>query len=63
MRKLEKMHGDNWAQNRYMKRKDIPFVRAAKAGGWRSTLPQPAVAAIESAWGPLMSKLGYELST
>jgi len=63
MRKLEKMHGDNWAQNRHMKRKDIPFVRAAKAGGWRSTLPQPAVAAIESAWGPLMSKLGYELST
>jgi hypothetical protein len=63
MRKLEKMHGDEWAQNRYMKRKDIPFVRSAKAGGWRSILPKTAVAEIESAWGPLMVKLGYELST
>jgi hypothetical protein len=62
MRKLEKMHGDKWAQNRNMKRKDIPFVRSAKAGGWRSILPKTAVAEIESAWGPLMTKLGYELS-
>jgi hypothetical protein len=62
MRKLEKMHGDKWAQNKHMKRRDIPFVRSAKAGGWRSILPETAVAEIESAWGPLMAKLGYELS-
>jgi estrone sulfotransferase len=62
MRKLEKMHGDDWAQNKHMKRKDIPFVRSAGAGGWRSILPEAAVAEIESAWGPLMAKLGYELS-
>jgi hypothetical protein len=63
MRKLEKMHGDKWAQNKHMKRKDIPFVRSAKAGGWQAVLPKSAVAEIESAWGPLMTKLGYELST
>jgi hypothetical protein len=63
MRKLEKMHGDKWAQNKHMKRKDIPFVRSAKAGGWQAVLPKAAVAEIESAWGPLMTKLGYELST
>jgi hypothetical protein len=63
MRKLEKMHGDKWAQNKHMKRKDIPFVRSAKAGGWQAVLPKAAVAEVESAWGPLMTKLGYELST
>lgn len=63
MRKLEKMHGDKWAQNKHMKRKDIPFVRSAKAGGWQAILPKTAVAEIESAWGPLMAKLGYESST
>jgi len=63
MRKLEKMHGDKWTQNKHMKRKDIPFVRSAKAGGWQAILPKTAVAEMESAWGPLMAKLGYELST
>ena len=62
MRRLEKMHGDDWTQNRHMKRKDIAFVRSATAGGWRSILPKSAVAEIESSWGPLMSQLGYELS-
>ncbi len=51
MRKLEKMQGDKWAQNKQV------------TGGWQSILPKPAVAEIESAWGPLMAKLGYELST
>ena len=63
MRKLEKMHGDKWAQTKNMKRKDIPFVRSATSGGWRSVLPASAVAEIESTWGPLMMRLGYELST
>lgn len=44
-------------------RKDLSFVRAAGSGGWRSELPAPMVARIEAAWGPLMQRLGYELST
>lgn len=43
-------------------REDIPFVREARAGGWRSTLPQTCVAEIESAWGKQMEDLSYELS-
>ena len=42
-------------------RPDVPFVRAAKAGGWRTGLPVPAVQQLEAAWGPLMVYLGYEL--
>jgi len=44
-------------------RQDLPFVRAAGSGGWRSALPPDAVAQIESAWGYLMQRLGYELTT
>ncbi len=44
-------------------RNDMSFVRAAGSGGWRTGLPAPMVAKIESAWGPLMCHLGYELST
>jgi hypothetical protein len=44
-------------------RKDLPFVRAAGSGGWRTGLPEPLVAKIEGAWAPLMQSLGYELST
>lgn len=42
-------------------RKDVAFVRSAKSGGWRSDLPEPLVEQIESAWGPLMRYLGYDL--
>lgn len=42
-------------------RPDVPFVRAAKAGGWKAALPEPAVKQLESAWRPLMDYLGYEL--
>jgi len=44
-------------------RKDLSFVRAAGAGGWRSDLPAPQAARIEAAWGHLMQHLGYELSS
>jgi hypothetical protein len=44
-------------------RPDLSFVRAAKSGGWKSSLPAPSVEQIESAWGPLMRSLGYELSS
>jgi hypothetical protein len=43
-------------------RQDLPFVRAASFGGWKSELSPEAVAQIETAWGYLMQRLGYELT-
>jgi hypothetical protein len=40
-------------------RSDIPFVRAAKSGQWRSELPPDAARQIEMAWGSLMCELNY----
>lgn len=60
MRELEKLEQNQWvATKKY--RKDIPFVRVAKAGGWKNKLPETCVAQIEAAWGDLMNMLGYEL--
>jgi hypothetical protein len=44
-------------------RKDLSFIRSAGAGGWKSELPAAMVARIETAWGPLMRRLGYHLSS
>jgi hypothetical protein len=62
MRKLEETQTN---KNELMKgsRKDLTFVRAASAGGWRSELPAPMVARIEAAWGDLMQHLRYELNS
>lgn len=60
MRQLEKLGENEWVATKNH-RKDIPFVGVAKAGGWRAKLPESSVAHIESAWGPLMTTLGYEL--
>lgn len=60
MRKLEKAQAHLWSSTKST-RKDVPFVRAAKAGGWRTELPEAAVAQVEAAWGHLMTYLGYEL--
>jgi hypothetical protein len=62
MRGLEKTQGSEWVSTKN-KRSDIPFIRTASSGGWRNLLPSDAIAVIESAWGPLMSSLGYELVT
>ena len=43
--------------------KDIPFVRTARSGGWKTSLPEVCVRQIETAWGDLMTTLGYELTT
>ena len=61
MRKMEKTQGDEWVATKG-RRKDIPFVGKAKHGGWKSLLPESSVEEIESAWGPLMKTLGYELT-
>jgi hypothetical protein len=60
MRGLEKIQGSDWVTTKN-KRSDIPFIRTASSGGWRNLLPPDAIAVIESAWGPLMTTLGYEL--
>jgi len=62
MRELEKLEADQWVATKN-RRKDIPFVRVAKAGGWRTSLPETCVRQIEAAWGDLMTTLGYELVT
>jgi hypothetical protein len=62
MRDLEKAEADQWIATKN-RRKDIPFVRVAKSGGWRASLPVPCVRQIETAWGELMTTLGYELTT
>jgi hypothetical protein len=62
MRKLEKSQAQTFSSTKDT-RQDIPFVRAAKAGGWRSELPEEGVARIEEAWGHLIQWLGYELVT
>ena len=62
MRGLEKTQGSEWVSTKN-KRSDIPFIRTASSGGWRNLLPPDAIGAIESAWGPLMTSLGYELVT
>ena len=62
MRQLEMKQADAWSLTKHT-RKDIPFVRSAKSGGWRSGLPAASIAEIEGAWGSLMQWLGYELSS
>ena len=62
MRKLEQAQADQWSATKNT-RKDIPFVRAAKSGGWKAGMPASSAALIESAWAPLMKMLGYKLNT
>jgi hypothetical protein len=61
MRELEKQEEDQWIGTKN-RRKDIPFVRTAKAGGWKTSLPDACARQIESAWGPIMKFVGYPLS-
>jgi Sulfotransferase domain len=62
MREMEKAQSNDWVSTKD-KRNDIPFIRNASAGGWKSQLRPESVAAIESAWGNVMTQLGYELVT
>ena len=59
MRRLEKTQARLWSSIRDT-RPDVPFVRSAKAGGWKSELPEVSVVELEVAWGSLMSWLGYQ---
>jgi len=62
MRAMEKKESEAWVVTKGG-RKDIPFVGAATAGGWKSKLPQESIEEIEVAWGDIMTQLGYELVT
>lgn len=62
MRMLEKLQADKWESTKDT-RKDLPFVRSATAGAWKSGLTHEAVAQIEQAWGHIMRPLGYKTST
>jgi hypothetical protein len=61
MRELEKKQAHLWSSTRET-RKDKPFVRSAKSGGWKAELSETSVMEIESAWGGLMREIGYELA-
>jgi hypothetical protein len=60
MRTLEKQQADQWTGTKNT-RLEIPFVRVARSGGWKTSLPAPIAEKIESSWGPLLKLLGYEL--
>lgn len=62
MRSLEKTQSKVWITTKDS-RQDIPFVRQAKSGNWRTSLPEASVRKIEQAWGSTIEELGYELST
>jgi hypothetical protein len=59
MRTLEKSQAQLFTSTKNT-RQDIPFVRAAKSGGWRSALPEACALQLEEAWGHLIHWLGYE---
>jgi hypothetical protein len=59
MRTLEKSQAQLFTSTKNT-RQDIPFVRAAKAGGWRSALPEECALQLDEAWGHLIRWLGYE---
>lgn len=60
MREMEKAQAHLWSSTKDT-RQDVPFVREAKAGGFKAGLPESSVAEIEGKWGHLMRALGYEL--
>jgi hypothetical protein len=62
MREMEKTQGKDWVTTKD-KRNDIPFVRTASVGGWKTKLGTESVAKIESRWGHIMAQVGYELVT
>jgi hypothetical protein len=61
MRELEREKAQLCALTKGM-RQDIPFVRSAKSGSWKSEMSPSCVNAIENAWGPLLRWLGYEVT-
>jgi hypothetical protein len=62
MRAMEKQQARQWSSTRNT-RQDIPFVRTAKSGNWKTEMPPAVIHTIETAWGPLMRWLSYEAAS
>lgn len=62
MRRLEKQQAGQWSATKNT-RQDKPFIRKAASGDWKSRLPESCVALMETAWGDVMLRVGYELIT
>lgn len=58
MKEMELDHGKHW-QPLANTHKSMPFIRKGRSGGWREELEPELTRRIESAWGELMSDLGY----
>lgn len=62
MREMERSQSNEWQLTKQT-RQDKPFVRKARAGGWKSEMSRTASSRVEASWGDLMQTLGYQLST
>jgi len=62
LRQLEKKQAHLFSSTRDT-RQDMPYIRSARAGGWKAQLPEASVATIEAAFGGVMQQLGYELTS
>jgi hypothetical protein len=60
MRKMEQKQAFLWSSTKDT-RQDVPFVRAAKSGGWETELSEISVRELEGAWSGLLRFLGYPL--
>jgi hypothetical protein len=72
MREMEVLQYDAWLKTqsyaarrakRNRVRKEIPFVGEARSNAWRTILSESSIHQIETAWGEIMTNLGYELVT
>jgi len=60
MKSMEKLQASDWkVLNKKHHKKDMPFVRQGKEGGWKNTLSDMSAARMEQRWGTLMRRLGY----
>ncbi len=59
LRRLEKSR-DWQAEPLKTTRRDMDFIRSAKAGEGKAKLPEESIGLIKRAWGPIMAELGYQ---
>jgi hypothetical protein len=58
MRRLEKAQADVWKTIKHSRR-EIPFIRSAKSGNWKSELSSHSARLIAARWPDLMKSLKY----
>jgi hypothetical protein len=62
LRKLEQTEAGRWDSTKDT-RKDTSFFRSAKTGDGKAKLSAHSIAQIETAWGPWLRWLGYEIES